>query len=157
MQLPNAATLWSAFYVANFKVVLTVEINEIEQKYCVTLLPREQKYILEVKLPLSYHFCLTIQILVPSQKNWFFLNHLSHLVFSDMLLSAMYNYLYFQRDCVFVFYPKKKWFSYNFMKVYVAKSAVPNPELLLLLAVMLLLLLFLKWGEKWQFTSIFWT
>ena len=106
MQLPNAATLWSVFYVANFKVALTVEINEIEQKYCVTLLPREQKYILEVKLPLSYHFCLRIQILVPSQKNWF-LNHLSHLVFSDMLLSAMYNYLYFQHDCVFIFYPKK--------------------------------------------------
>ena len=40
------------------------------------------------------------------------------------------------------------------MKVYVVKSAVPNPELLLLLVVMLLLLLFLGEGVRWQFPSI---
>ena len=39
------------------------------------------------------------------------------------------------------------------MKVYVVKSAVPNPELLLLLVVMLLLL-FLGEGVRWQFPSI---
>ena len=111
LQLTNAASLWFVFYVANFKVPLTMELLfiETEQKYCETLLLREKIYIyiLEKKLPLSYHFRLAIQILLPSQKNWFFLNHFSHLVFSNMLLSAMYNYLYFQHDCVFIFFPKQ--------------------------------------------------
>ena len=55
--------------MANFKVALTVELLfiEIEQKYRETLLPQEQIYILEKKLPLSYHFHLAIQILMPTQ------------------------------------------------------------------------------------------
>ena len=96
---------------------------ETEQKYCETLLLREKIYIyiLEKKLPLSYHFRLAIQILLPSQKNWFFLNHFSHLVFSNMLLSAMYNYLYFQHDCVFVFYPKQNDFPTILWKILLSR------------------------------------
>ena len=71
MQLTNAASLRFVFYEANFTAALTLELLfiEIEQKYCEALLPREQIYVLGKKLPLSYHFQLATQILVPSQKN----------------------------------------------------------------------------------------
>ena len=123
MQLTNAASLWFVFYETNLSAALTVELLfiEIEQKYCEALLPREQKYILRKKLPLSYHFHLATQILVPSQKNWVFMNHLPHLVFSSILLCAMYNYLYFQHDCIFIFYPKQNDFPTILWKILLSR------------------------------------
>ena len=109
---------------------------------------RESKNILNW----NYHF-LTIFVL-----QFKFSRHLRKIDFfsSSFFKHASFCHVWvliFRTWLCFRFLLETKWFSYNFMKVYVVKSAVPNPELLLLLVVMLLLL-FLGEGERWQFPSI---